>query len=45
MRNDIKAIGQEEIARQQGIAEQISARPDKPRTYHLVTYGCDRPRL
>lgn len=40
MRDSLKAINQEEISRQQAIARQVARRPDCPRSYHLVTYGC-----
>lgn len=40
MRDDVRAIGRDEIQRQQQIAEQIRLRPDRPRSYHMVTYGC-----
>ena len=39
-RDAVRPIAREEILRQQAIAREIRERPDRPLTYHLVTYGC-----
>ena len=33
-------ISPEEMARQEAVAQQVKALPDRPRTYYIVTYGC-----
>ena len=40
MREEIKRIPSEEIARQRDFARQVRFHPDRPRTYYIVTYGC-----
>jgi len=40
MRNAVRPVSREEILRQEEVARQIAARPDRPRSYHLITYGC-----
>ena len=40
MRDAVRAVDREEILRQEGIARQIKRRPDRPKTYHIITYGC-----
>ena len=40
MRDSVRPISREEIARQEGIIAGIRERPDRPGSYHLVTYGC-----
>ena len=36
----IQKISQAELDRQQAYARAFSSLPDRPRTYHIVTYGC-----
>ncbi|NLM86958.1 MAG: tRNA (N6-isopentenyl adenosine(37)-C2)-methylthiotransferase MiaB, partial [Clostridiales bacterium] len=40
MRDAVRAVDREEILRQEGIARQIKRRPDRPKIYHIITYGC-----
>ena len=40
MRNPVRPVAREEILRQEGIAREIKGRPDRPRSYHIITYGC-----
>lgn len=40
MRKPVRPIAREEIRRQEGIAREVAARPDRPRSYHIITYGC-----
>jgi tRNA-2-methylthio-N6-dimethylallyladenosine synthase len=40
MRDLVRPIGREEILKQESFAERIRERPDRPASYHLVTYGC-----
>ena len=40
MREEIKRISEEEIARQRAFAQQVRFHPDRPKTYYIVTYGC-----
>ena len=39
-RDQTLAISQEAVARQKSIAEQVRGRADAPRSYHLITFGC-----
>ena len=39
-RDAVRPVAREEILRQEEIARQIRSRPDRPKTYHLITYGC-----
>ncbi len=36
----IRKITQEELSRQHAFAEAFSSLPERPRTYHIITYGC-----
>lgn len=40
MREEIKRISEEEIARQRAFAQQVRFHPDRPKTYYIVTFGC-----
>ena len=40
LRPDYTNEGREEAERQRAIIEQLKGRPDKPKTYHVVTMGC-----
>ena len=40
MREAVRPLGREEILRQEGLAKTIRSRPDVPKTYHIITYGC-----
>ena len=40
MREEIKRISDEEIARQRAFARQVRFHPDRPQTYYIVTFGC-----
>ena len=40
MRDEIKRIPEEEMARQRDFARQVAFHPDRPKTYFIVTYGC-----
>ena len=39
-RDAVVPIAKEEILRQEQIARAVKNRPDCPRTYHIITYGC-----
>ena len=39
-RDAVRPVAREEILRQEEIARQIRSLPDRPKTYHLITYGC-----
>ncbi|NLX83748.1 MAG: tRNA (N6-isopentenyl adenosine(37)-C2)-methylthiotransferase MiaB [Clostridiales bacterium] len=39
-RDAVLPITKEEILRQETIAQQLKQRPDCPRSYHIITYGC-----
>ena len=40
MRKPVRPIAREEILKQEGIAREVQSRPDRPRSYHIITYGC-----
>ena len=40
MRDEIKRIPEEEMARQRDFARRVAFHPDRPKTYFIVTYGC-----
>ena len=40
MREEIRKISPEELAVQQEYAQQVLNHPDRPKTYYIVTYGC-----
>lgn len=40
MRDAIRPIDREEIISQENLAREIKSRPDRPKTYHIITYGC-----
>ena len=40
MREEIKRIPAEEIERQRAFARQVRFHPDRPKTYYIVTFGC-----
>ena len=40
MRDEIRRITEEEMARQRGFMRQVRFHPDRPHTYFIVTYGC-----
>lgn len=40
MREEIKRIPEEELARQQDYMRRVRFHPDRPKTYYIVTYGC-----
>ena len=40
MRDAVRPVDRGEILRQEAIARQIKRRPDRPRTFHIITYGC-----
>ena len=40
MREEIRKISPEELAVQQEYAQQVLSHPDRPKTYYIVTYGC-----
>ena len=40
MREEIKRISEEEIARQREFAHKVRFHPDRPKTYYIATYGC-----
>lgn len=40
MREEIKWIPEEELARQRGFMRQVQCHPERPKTYYIVTYGC-----
>ncbi|MDI9519937.1 MAG: tRNA (N6-isopentenyl adenosine(37)-C2)-methylthiotransferase MiaB [Bacillota bacterium] len=40
MRDAVRPVSREEMESQRELAEQIRKRPDRPRTYHIITYGC-----
>ena len=40
MREEIKRISDEELERQHGFMRQVRFHPDRPKTYYIVTYGC-----
>jgi len=40
MREAVRPVSREEMARQAEFSERVRARADRPKTYHLITYGC-----
>ena len=40
MREEIKRIPDSEIERQKAFAQQVRFHPNRPKTYYIVTYGC-----
>ncbi|MBQ9300818.1 MAG: tRNA (N6-isopentenyl adenosine(37)-C2)-methylthiotransferase MiaB [Clostridia bacterium] len=40
MREEIIRISEDEIARQREFAQKVRFHPDRPKTYFIVTYGC-----
>ncbi|MBR1607148.1 MAG: tRNA (N6-isopentenyl adenosine(37)-C2)-methylthiotransferase MiaB [Clostridia bacterium] len=40
MREEIKRIPEEELARQQDYMRRVRCHPERPKTYYIVTYGC-----
>ena len=40
MREEIKIISPEELAVQQAFAQKVLLHPERPKTYYIVTYGC-----
>ena len=40
MREEIRRVSEEEIARQREFAQKVRFHPDRPQTYYIVTYGC-----
>ncbi len=40
MRDAVRPVSREEILRQEAISAQVKARPDRPGSYHVITYGC-----
>lgn len=40
MRDAIRPIDKDEIIHQESLARDIKERPDRPKTYHIITYGC-----
>ena len=40
MRDNTTTISAQEVMAQRGLARQIAARPDAPKSYHLTTFGC-----
>ena len=40
MRDELIRITEEEMAAQKRFAREFQSLPDRPRTYHIVTYGC-----
>ena len=40
MREPVRRVSPEEIARQREFARQVRFHPDRPQTYYIVTYGC-----
>ncbi len=40
MREEIKPVSSQELARQRDFARQVRFHPDRPKTYFIVTYGC-----
>ncbi len=40
MREPVRRVSPEEIARQRDFARQVRFHPDRPQTYYIVTYGC-----
>ncbi|MBQ7455397.1 MAG: tRNA (N6-isopentenyl adenosine(37)-C2)-methylthiotransferase MiaB [Clostridia bacterium] len=40
MREEIRRIPEEEIARQRDFMLRVRSHPDRPKTYFIVTYGC-----
>ena len=40
MREEIKRIPEEALAKQQEYMRQVRFHPDRPKTYYIVTYGC-----
>ena len=40
MREETIRISQEELQRQRDFARQVRCHPDRPKSYYIVTYGC-----
>lgn len=40
MRDAVRPVAVDEILEQEAISRKIRKRPDRPRTFHIITYGC-----